>query len=278
MCFWRHFFNINLTKVVFSFLGSTVASRTKLENQICKEKKSELNHTAVILSAATGMQPLEQDVQRGCVVSILGDFQDQVGQSPQQLPMKSKLTHLWAGVWSGVLPRRALKSKWLHIYAMRIKHQYMSLKTFIHSCLHFSSLVLFILASFSSSNICTHKGISPFASFPVSEGWSGLQTPELHPKYFPTFHQLISYNILHFVLLSFLQNNLPFCCPVVVWLPLKISKLKLWPVEQNIFTNIKYHTEECVANGLFQFNAELKGKLHLLIEDKPCCCFLKVNM
>lgn len=29
----------------------------------------------------------------------------------------------WAEVWTGVFPRRALKSKWLHIYAMKMKYQ-----------------------------------------------------------------------------------------------------------------------------------------------------------
>lgn len=65
----------------------------------------------------------------------------------------------------------------------------------------------------------------------------------------------------------FVKASLPFCCPVIVWLPPKISKLKLWPLEQNIFPNIKYHTEAC-AISLFQFSTDLKGKLHLLIEAK----------
>lgn len=148
---------------------------------------------------------MEQNVQRGCIVSVLGVFQDQVGQNPQQLPMKSTLTHLWAWMWTGVLLRRALKSKWLHIYAVKLKYQYMSLKPlYIYVYISIDCCFLFCFFFFSSSNICANRDICPFAIFPVSEGWSGLQTPELRLKYFTSLHQLISYNILHFVLLSFL--------------------------------------------------------------------------
>lgn len=219
------------------------------------------------------MQPLEQDFQRGCAVSVLGDFQGQVGQSPQQQPMKSKLTHLWARVWTGVLLRRALKCKGLHIYAMKIKYQYMSLKSLyiyvyisIACCFSFFFLPLIL--------VLTKKFVL----------WLSLQFLRSDLDYKSSISSQILSNsssinfIQYFTFCTFAKASLPFCCPVDVWLSFKISKLKLWPLEQNIFPNIKDHTDVCVANSLFQFNAELKGKLHLLIEGKSCCCFFNINM
>lgn len=169
------------------------------------------------------MQPLEQDVQRGCVVSALGDFQNQVGQSPQQQPMKSKLTHPWAGVCTGVLPRRALKYKWLHTYAMKIKYQYMNLKPLYIHVYIFIVCCFSFWVFFSSSNIYIHKDICSFAFFPVSDVWSGLQPPELHLKYSSQILFNFSSNFIQYFKFCtfdlFAKTSLSFCCPVVVWLP-----------------------------------------------------------
>lgn len=47
-----------------------------------------------------GSQAVEQVVQRGCVVSSLGGFQDQTGPSPEQLGLTSGLILLRATGWT----------------------------------------------------------------------------------------------------------------------------------------------------------------------------------
>jgi len=41
--------------------------------------------------------------QRNYRISILGDFQDLTGQSPEQPHLNAGLTLLWAGCWTGDL-------------------------------------------------------------------------------------------------------------------------------------------------------------------------------
>lgn len=203
--FLKIFFQYQSHKSWFFFSGLNCSQLEKTGESNLYGEKSELKSHSCNLVSNYRNATIGTRFQRGCVLSILGDFQDQVGQSPQ-LPMESKLTHLWAGLWTGVLLRRVLKSKLLYIYDMKIKYQYMSLKSlYIH--VYISIACCFSFWFFFSSYICMHKDICPFAFFPISEGWSGLQIPELHLKYFPILHQLISYNILHFVLFSFLRKQ-----------------------------------------------------------------------
>lgn len=56
------------------------------------------------------VQVIKQEVDGSCAVSILGDFQDQMGQSPKQPGLTSQLTPLWVGGWTRQSPEVFWKS------------------------------------------------------------------------------------------------------------------------------------------------------------------------